>query len=342
MRVDRSRAERVAAEAFRAHGISEEDATTTAEVLVNADARGKHSHGLLRLPRFVRGIEHGNVAADRPIETVVDRGPTVVLDGGARLGPVVATEAIDVGIERATEHGVALVGVHNSNHLGMLGYYTDRARRAGMVALAMTNTESAMPPHGGAEAILGTNPIAIGLPTDPPFNLDMSTSSISRGEVLRRKEAGEELPEGVALDADGAPTTDPAEALEGVIRPFDGAKGSGLAIAVEVLAGGLVGAAMGADVTGTYHTEDPCTKGDLFVVVDPDTTADGSETRTDGFASRTNAFLRSLKSVEPAAGFDEVRVPGERSIRLEEQADEIDVDPNVWQEVQSLAGVGRR
>jgi len=331
MRVERDRAEAVAAAAFEAHGISPADASHTAGVLVTADAMGKHSHGLLRLPRFVRGIEAGNVDPDGEIETVRDAGAAATLSGGARLGPVVASEAIAEATARAGEFGVGAVGVHDSNHLGMLGYYTDRARREGYVAVAITNTEPAMPPYGGAEPVLGTNPIAVATPTDPPVNLDMSTSAIARGTVLRARDRGEELPEGVALDADGQPTRDPAEALDGVIRPFGGVKGSGLAIAVELLAGGLVGAAMGTDVTGTYHTEDPCTKGDLFVALDPETL--GGPDAVD----RMSAFLRDLKAGETAEAFDGIRLPGERSVARAD-ADEVDVDDEVWTEVRELAG----
>ena len=330
MDIARDEAKRTAVRAFRTHNISESDAALTAEVLVSADARGKHSHGLLRLPRFVRGIDHGNVDPGGDITVVADAGAAAIIDGGSRLGPVVAAEAVAEATARADEHGIGLVGVHNSNHLGMLGYYTDQAQRDGYVALGMTNTEPAMPPHGGAASVLGTNPIAIGFPTEPPFNLDMSTAAISRGEVFRRKEVDETLPEDVALDAKGRPTTDPAAALEGVILPFGGTKGSGLAIAVEVLAGGLVGAAMGEDVSGTYHTEKPCTKGDLFVVVDPDAL-------TDGFVDRASAFLIGLNGINRAAEIDDIRLPGERSVQVDRSAKHVEVDEELWQSIQKLA-----
>lgn len=331
MNVDRTRAETIAADAFAAHGISDADAELTAEVLVDADARGKHSHGLLRLPRFVRGIEHGNVDPEGDITVIRDTGAAATLDGGSRLGPVVATEAVAEAMNRADDYGVGVVGVHNSNHLGMLGYYTDQARKAGYVAIGMTNTEPAMPPFGGAESVLGTNPLAIGIPTEPPFNLDMSTSSISRGEVFELKEQGGTLPEGVALDADGEQTTDPAAALEGVILPFGGAKGSGLAVAIEILAGGLVGAAMGTDVSGTYHTEDECTKGDLFIVIQPDALG-GAD-----FSDRASAFVQSLKRTSSASGFDEIRLPGESSAERADR-DTITVDDDLWATVCDHAG----
>ncbi|WP_049898182.1 Ldh family oxidoreductase [Halococcus agarilyticus] len=332
MEIERTRATETAAAAFEAHGIGEADARLTAGVLVSADARGKHSHGLLRLPRFVRGIEAGNVDPDGEIEVTADGGAAATLDGGSRLGPVVASEATVAAMERADEHGVGCVGVHDANHLGMLGYYTDELRRAGYVGIGLTNTEPAMPPHGGSEAILGTNPIAIGLPTDPPFNLDMSTAAIARGTVERRRAAGEALPEGVALDADGEPTTDPAAALDGTILPFGGAKGSGLAIAVEVLAGGLVGAAMGREVTGTYHTEEPCTKGDLFVAIDP------AAMGVPDFDDRASAFLDRLRSSGIATGAEGVRVPGERSVARDRSASTVEIDADLWERVQSLSG----
>lgn len=329
--VDRSRAESVATRAFEAAGISTADARLTARVLIDADARGKHSHGLLRLPRFIRGVEHGNVNPAGEITTVRDHGATATLDGGSRLGPVVALEALAEATSRADEYGVGVVGVHNSNHLGMLGYYTDKARAEGYVAIGMTNTEPAMPPFGGAESILGTNPLAIGIPTDPPFNLDMSTSSISRGEVFELSEQGGTLPEGVALDADGEPTTDPDAALEGVILPFGGAKGSGLAIAIEILAGGLVGAAMGHNVSGTYHTENECTKGDLFIVIDP--AALGGE----AFTEKATAFVNTMKSLPRASDVDEIRLPGESSAQRAD-AETITVEDDLWEEVKIRAG----
>ncbi|WP_265110803.1 Ldh family oxidoreductase [Halosolutus halophilus] len=330
MEVDRSRAKRVASEAFQAHGIAPADSDLAADVLVTADAMGKGSHGLLRLPRYVRGIEHGNVDPEGKIEVVRDSGAAATLDGGSKLGATVATRAIAEAMDRADEYGVGVVGAHSSNHLGMLGYYTNQARHDGYVAIGMTNTEPAMPPYGGSEPILGTNPIAIGLPTHPPFNLDMSTSSIARGKILEKSEQGGSISEEIALDSQGEPTTDPEAALEGTILPFGGPKGSGLAIAVEILAGGLVGAAMGREVTGTYHTEDPCTKGDLFAIIDPDALAGK------GFADRASEYLHSLKREPLASGFDEIRLPGERSVKRERNAETISIDDDLWEEVQSL------
>lgn len=328
--INRQRAVEVASDALRAHGISDVDAAQTAEVLVSADAREKHSHGLLRLPRFIRGLNHGNVNPEGTIKLVSERGGVATLDGGARLGPVVANTAVIEAMDRADEFGIGAVGVHNTNHLGMLGYYTDQLLQEEFVGIGMTNTEPAMPPYGGSEPVLGTNPIAIGLPTDPPFNLDMSTSSIARGTVLHYKETGQELPEGVALSSDSQPTIDPAAALDGTILPFGGKKGSGLAIAVEVLAGGLVGAAMGTNVTGTYHTENPSTKGDLFLAIDPE--ALGSP----NFNQQASTFLTELIKSESAVNADKIRLPGQRSIERDRTASCIEIEDDLWTEIQTL------
>ncbi|MFC7027140.1 Ldh family oxidoreductase [Halomicroarcula sp. GCM10025710] len=269
MEIGRQRAVDVATQAFRAHGITAPDAVQTAEVLVSADARGKHSHGLLRLPRFVRGIEHGNVDPDGTIAVASERGGAATISGGSRLGPAVASTATAEAMDRAENHGVGAVGVRDSNHLGMLGYYTDQLQQAGYVGIAMTNTEPAMPPTAAPNQCWGPIPSPSAC---RPTRCSTSTcprrpSLVGRSSKSRRPAAS---PEGVALDADGQPTTDPAAALDGTMLPFGGPKGSGLAVAVEVLAGGLVGASMGEAVTGTYHTEDPCTKGDLFLAIDPD------------------------------------------------------------------------
>jgi len=328
--IDRERARRVARRAFEAHGIRPEDAGVTAEMLVTAQARGKASHGLIRLPRYVRGIEHGNVDPDGEIRLARDAGAAATIDGGSRLGPAVAIEALGEATARADEHGVGLVGVHDSTHLGALGYYTDRIRREGYVCLALTNTEPAMAPYGGAEPVLGTNPIAIGLPTDPPVNLDASTAAIARGSLETAAERGESIPEGVAVDGSGEPTTDPEAALEGTILPFGGPKGSGLAIAIEALAGGLVGAAMGREVTGTYHTEDPCTKGDLFLVIDP--VATGGPDATE----RIESFLQRLLD-SPSAPGSEIRLPGAASLR-EGETGTIRVEASLWEQVLELRG----
>lgn len=157
----------------------------------------------------------------------------------------------------------------------------------------------------------------------------MSTSAIERGTVEHKKEAGDSLPKGTALDAEGDPTTDPTAALDGTILPFGGAKGSGLAI--EVLTGGLVGTAMGQNVTGTHHTEKLYTKGDLFVAIDP------SSMGVLDFDEQASAFLRQLQASDSAVEIDGFRLPGERSVEHDRSQSVIKIDSDLWGRVQSLS-----
>jgi L-2-hydroxycarboxylate dehydrogenase (NAD+) len=160
----------------------------------------------------------------------------------------------------------------------------------------------------------------------------MSISGIALGTVLHRKETGEGLPEGVALDTDSEPATDSATGSNEIIVSFGGPKSSGLAIAVEILAGSVVGAAMGQDVTSTYHTEEPCTKDNLFVALDPPVLSGGD------FAETANSFLRNLKPAETAAGFDDIRLPGKHSIARDWTSVTVEVDNDLWDGIRNFGG----
>ena len=171
---------------------------------------------------------------------------------------------MEIAIEKAKETGIGLVGIHDSNHFGATGYYTDMAIMDGMVGIAIANTEPAVAPLGGKEPIIGTNPIAIGMPSNRNYvSVDMATSASARGKLIEAVRKGEKIPENVALDAEGNPTIDPEAALKGSILPFGAHKGYALAFMIELLAGPLVGASFGKEVTGTANPEEMCTKGGI-------------------------------------------------------------------------------
>ncbi|MCX7591539.1 MAG: Ldh family oxidoreductase, partial [Kiritimatiellae bacterium] len=175
-------------------------------------------------------------------EVLKDTGPCVLVEGHHSLGYAAGRFCAQLLVERTILHGVACVGLRNTRHTGMLGYYTDMAARAGSVTFAFANCYPLVAPYGGTHALLGTNPISLAFPAKPdPILVDMATSAISLGEVLAREEAGEKLPVGVALDAEGRPTTDPAMARTGCLLPFGGHKGGALIVAVQLLAGLLAG-----------------------------------------------------------------------------------------------------
>ncbi len=249
------------------------------------------------------------------------------VDGEQGLGPVVAQSAIDALMERAAIQGVAVGAVANANHIGMLGFYADRVATAGKCLIAFSTSEALVHPWGGRRAMIGTNPIAIGMPTgEGIFMMDTATSIISMGEVHDHANRGVALPPGMAIDAEGNPTTDAAAARSGAISPFGGAKGYALGLAFELLLTALAGAAIGREVKGTLDSTEPCNKADLFIVIDQ-------------YLSPVAGFLDLLRAEAPAEGVESVRIPGERGRALAAQAllDGINVADVIWSRLQELA-----
>lgn len=275
-----------------------------AELLVDAEMRGHPSHGLLRLPRLVRRIRAKTLDPDAAGTVTWQRAAVASVDGGNGFGAVVARTALTALMERAPHTGTAVAAISRSNHLGMLAHYAEYVARHGFVLLAVTTSEALVHPWGGTRAMVGTNPLAIGVPTsEEPFVLDMATGQISMGKVHAYRAAGRELEPGWARDEHGRPTTDPAAAARGAIAPFGGAKGYGLGLAVEVLVAAMTSTALGRDVTGTLDDEHLSTKGDVFIVLDP---------RADSLA-RITRYLADIRESPPAPGTASVAVPGDRS-----------------------------
>jgi L-2-hydroxycarboxylate dehydrogenase (NAD+) len=294
------------ARVFVAMGAPPDDAAQIADVYVLADLYGFASHGVMRIPRIQAGIDAGtHVPTARP-EVIRDGPAMALIDGHSALGVAVALSAMRLAIEKARGAGIGCVGVVNSNHFGMAGYYVRLAAAEGMVGLTMCNGAPGMAAFGGKRAVLGTNPIAIGAPTrGDPIALDFSPASVVRGRTLEAQRKGEQLPEGVAVDRDGRPTTDPTAALEGAFLPYGGPqayKTYGLALMIDVLCGPLVGAAFGDRVTGSADTSVDCNKGDLHVAIDI-----GRFRDDDAFLDDMDDLARMMKD-----SGDAVLLPGER------------------------------
>lgn len=302
-------------------------AATVLGCLVEADRRGVHTHGLIRLPAYCAQARSGEIdAAAQPVVLRED-GPTALVDGRFAFGAVSAVFAVDEAVRRARELGVGVVAVRNGTHFGSAAHYTLRAARAGLVAIAAANTPAAMAPWGASEARIGNNPLSIAGPGGegrPPFVLDIAQSASSRGAIKLAELAGEAIPDSWAFDPGGEPTTDPAAALAGALRPAGGHKGSGLAFAVEALTGALADAGISprlvnTGLTGTAEraaTAEERGVGYLFVVLDPARFA-GSER----FASRLRDLVDELKAARRTSGFDEILVPGEPEQRAEASAE---------------------
>lgn len=243
-----------------------EDAEIVADVTLDADLKGFTSHGLGRFPQYITGLGSGTIRTDTDIEIENETTSTALLNGNHRFGHVVAYYAMELAMEKAAETGIGMVGVHDSNHFGVAGYYSDMAIMQDLIGVVFANTEPAVAPIGGKEPIIGTNPIAIGIPSNKNYvSVDMATSATARGKLLEAMRKGEKISENVALDSEGNPTIDPQAALKGSILPFGAHKGYALAFMIEIIAGPLVRAAYGKGVTGTANPQEICTKGDLYL-----------------------------------------------------------------------------
>ena len=231
-------------------GVPGPDARLTAQRLVEADARGRNGHGVIRLVPYLERIRAGGINVDPDIRVLADRPSSAQVDGDNGLGQVVMTRVTDLAIAKAGATGVGVVGALRSNHAGAAGLYALRAAEAGMVGiyLAVANANG-MAPWGGRNPLLGTNPLAIAVPGErSTFLLDMATTATSHGTIKTYRDAGRAMPEGWVVGADGEPITDPGRAEEGQLVPMGGYKGAGLTIAIGLLAGVLNGAAFGSDV----------------------------------------------------------------------------------------------
>jgi len=329
MRISAEDEVKIIKEILMAMEVPEESAAIVADVTLDADLKGFSSHGIGRFPQYVEGLRYGTIKRDDEIAVERETESTAIINGNHLFGHVVAYRAMEIAIEKAGSTGVGLVGVHDSNHFGVAGYYSDMAVMNDMIGVVIANTEPAVAPVGGKTPILGTNPVAIGIPSDKHYvSVDMATSASARGKLLEAARKGESIPENVALDADGKPTTDPEMALKGSILPFGGHKGYALSFMIEILAGPLVGAAFGAGVKGTANPRKMCTKGDLMMAIDPSKMGD-----VDEFKSSVDAFIEEVKSS------GDVLIPGDiEAMNIKRRREEgIEIDEKLLESLTSIA-----
>ena len=290
----------------------EKEARIVAAHLVDAEACGVISHGLIRVPQYVQAIADGQIVTNAKIRVVSETTATAVLDGGHGFGQVMAAGAMDWALDRAELTGVSAVTLYNCSHTGRLGSYTERATPRGMAAMMMVNTGGHgqwVAPFGGTAGRLATNPISISVPTDSDASLllDIASGVVPEGKVRARQAAGRSIPEGWIIDHQGRPATDPAELYgppRGAILPFGGHKGFGLAMLIDALAGGLSGAGCCTESSAPMRGKNRrCLSRrredrGLF-----------SPTRVSNGPS--GGLVHHVKSSPPAPGVGEVLVPGE-------------------------------
>ena len=294
---------------LHAAGVDTAGAEITADCLLSAELDGVSSHGIALLPLYLDKLQAGGVAPRATIDTVSDAGAFVVLDANHCLGPVSSARTTDLVLERAARHGIGYVAVRNAFHFGAAAFWTRRLAGRGVVGVAMSNTRPLMPAPGGARALVGNNPLSIAFPSTEgaPVVVDMAMSATAMGKIRLADAAGQPIPSGWATDAAGQPTTSARDAIAGMLLPAAGPKGFGLAVAIDLLCGGLSGGAVGPAVKPLYG--DPARRYECahaFLAIDPRVAEAAG-----GIAQAADAFAHRIREADRAAGVDRLFAPGD-------------------------------
>jgi hydroxycarboxylate dehydrogenase B len=325
-----------------ASGSSDKEAQTVASNLVMANLSGHDSHGVGMLPRYVAALLEGGLKANTSVKTLLDLGHMLTLDGQRGYGQVIGEQAMQMGIERAKQHGSCIMTLSNSHHLGRIGHWAEMATNAGLVSMHFVNVMArpAVAPWGGADGRFGTNPCCIGIPLAgrEPFLLDFATSRVAQGKMRVAYNEGHTVAPGLLIDETGAPTVNPgvvvvpqSNGLFGALMTFGEHKGYGMAVACELLGGALTGG-------GSWHesANSPRAKaqavlnGMLTVLIDP--VKLGTQT---SFESEAQAFVDWVKQSPAGQSFDSVQIAGdpERRARIQRGKDGIVIDDQTWADI---------
>jgi LDH2 family malate/lactate/ureidoglycolate dehydrogenase len=291
---------------FARCGMGAADARLVADSLVQADLRGVHSHGVLRVPEYVQKLTAGGVDARARPRVVRDEGACLVVDGGNGMGQIACHFAMERAIERAAGTGIAAVAVRGSNHCGAMARYVLQAVARDMIGLATTNALPTMAPWGGAERLLGINPLAVGIPAgeEPPIVHDAAFSATAHGKVRVFGQKGLRLPPGWALDEDGQETTDPASAY--LLTPIGAFKGTALAMIMGILSSMLSGAAYGTELGSMEEGPLPGRDGQFVAAIRVSAFEDASR-----FKARVDGAIRQLRASRRRPGVERIYAPGE-------------------------------
>jgi len=338
-KVDADRLRTLGTDIFIAAGAPRDEAELVANLLVEANLTGHDSHGVIRISNYVKGIRMGAVRPGARIELVRETPSTALIDGGWGFGQVVAVKAMEIAIEKAKKCNISVVGVKNCQHVGRLNTYSEMALKHDMIGITSVNSNSYVAPFGGRSKQLGTNPLCFAIPADKeaPFVLDMATAVWAHGKIMVRAARGEKLPEGVLLDLDGNPTTDPTWYEKGgAILPFGGPvgyKGYGLSLLVELLTGALNEA--GCSTSDEYRSRPFYGGNGVFMLV----INISSMTDIVAFKERADKLFRAVKESALAKGSEEILIPGEieRRRRQKNLQEGVYIEERTWSQLQTVA-----
>ncbi len=319
-------------------GIPEQDANTIGTLMAEADMQGSDGHGVIRLAPYAKRILAGGLNLHPNIQVVQERTAMALIDGDNGMGHLVMKRATELAIQKARTAGIAWVGSRLSNHAGPASLYARMALQHDMIGLyfAVGNANH-LPPWGGLDMLLSTNPIAAAIPTlkEAPVVLDMATTVAAYGKVKAKAQRGEMMPEGWMIDRQGQPLLDPTKSDEGFLLPIGGYKGYGLSLIVGILAGTLNGAAMGSqvidfnkDFTTTTNT------GQAIAVIDPAAFGD-----IDEFKQNVDRLVQELRGANRMPGVDRIWLPGEQSHqkRLDHEKNGVMLAPSLVKQLNDLA-----
>jgi LDH2 family malate/lactate/ureidoglycolate dehydrogenase len=336
---------------LRAWGMSEAHAEVTADMMVETDLRGVDSHGISMLPTYDQEFRNGRLNMRPVFKTVREAPATALIDADASLGHPVSAHAMNLAVDKCLVTGVAIVSVFNSHHFGAAGCYSKIAAERGVIGMVTASTRGVtMVPTFGAEPVMGTNPLAFAAPAgrNPPFQLDMATTTVAAGKVKVYKLNHKPLPSGWVVDGRGAPVTDEAQAFrhvfevpEGGISPVGGTrdmgshKGYGLAVMVHILGGTLSGASFSPIRNRTQKSSDPHNIGHFFLAIDPRAFRDG-----DAFENDLDQVIDVLHGTKRADPAQPVMVAGDPELltRRERLEAGVPVPDDLMEQLRGVAG----
>ncbi|MBI79816.1 MAG: lactate dehydrogenase [Gammaproteobacteria bacterium] len=297
--------------------ISNKESKIISDLMTEADLRGADGHGIFRLPQYVKRIRAGGININPNINIAKDHASTALVDGDNGMGHLVMQYASDLAVKKALNTGIGWVGANNSNHAGPASLYASIPMSSDMIGIYIAvGSANHLPPWGGIDMLLSTNPIAIAIPAlnEKPIILDMATTVAAYGKVKMAAEKGESIPEGWMIDKSGYPITDPKKSSEGFLLPIGDYKGYGLSLVFGILAGTLNNAALGKDVIN-FNSDfiTPTNTGQLVIAISID-----RFTEINIFKRNIDSIIRSMKGSATLPGIDEIRLPGEGSWKIRE------------------------
>ncbi|MCX7787417.1 MAG: Ldh family oxidoreductase [Spirochaetes bacterium] len=336
VRVSSEKLLRFTTEVFERVRVPTAEAILIAESLVEADLTGVDSHGVSRIPIYVKRIETGVVNPASRLQILQEYPGAVIFDGCNSMGIVTGTRVMEYLLQKAETSGAVFATVRNSNHFGIAAFFTRRALAKDMVGFASSNAPSTMAPWGGIRPYLGTNPFSVAVPAGKqlPIVLDMATSVVAQGKIILAAKEGKQIPLGWAISKTGEPTTDPKEALEGTVLPFGGPKGYGIALLIDVLSGVLSGAAFGVHLNNMWNNfSDPQNVGHCFAAVDVKKFLPLEE-----FKAKIDQMILEIKGNPRAKGVEEIFLPGEleHRNRCRNLIEGIPMSKNVYEDLRQL------